>query len=134
MSAISADLARMMGVDETVLWSGSANTTATSGTLSESLENFKMAKIYTVGNSPDRASIITTLEPRFGASNYTLMYFPNYTIAGGTTTANTMYLQVFSDKTFKFLAGSKWVNGSFTQSITAYDFAMTKIIGVGRKN
>jgi len=127
-------VAQLLGVDETVLWTGSANTTATSGTLSESLENFNMAKIYTVGNSPDRASIITTVEPRFGSLNYTLMYFPNYTIAGGTTTENTMYLQVFSDKTFKFLAGSKWVNGTYTQSITAYDFAMTKIVGIGRKS
>lgn len=127
-------LQRLMGIDETVLWEGSANTTATTGTLSESLENFNTAKIYTrVVNSTDRASIITTVEPRYGDWNYTLMYFPNYTIGGGTTTENTMYLQVFRDKTFKLLAGSKWVNGTYTQSVTAYDFAMTKIVGIGRK-
>ena len=135
MSAISADLARMMGVDETLLWSGSMNTTATSGTLLESLENFNKAKIYTrVVNSTDRASIITTVEPRFGASDYTLMYFPNYSIGGGTTTQNVMYLQAFSDKTMKLLAGSKWVNGTYTQSITAYDFTITAIYGIGRKS
>ena len=62
MSAISADLARMMGVDETVLYSGTSDGSQTIP-LTESVMNFDRIRIYAKLWNDGGNSIITEFDP-----------------------------------------------------------------------
>lgn len=138
---LSADLARMLGVDETVLYSATGNNQSTI-TLNETPLNFHELKIYTRGTNwgPGTANKCN--------SNYFVDYdqfSTNYLVfqgvlQGGSTTGN----QYFVGANYSGTSGTTWTRFlSYTKNLNATgnaDWANTgfmsiyKVIGVGRKN
>lgn len=124
-----------MGIDETVLWEGTLGATATNIGMSESVKHFERLKVFIQckTNSIGRCKIIREIEPTFTESTpISLNYLEAYDRASSTTTMNMIYLQFTNETTASLLGGSKWVNNTFTNSITTYDFNIVKIVGIHR--
>jgi hypothetical protein len=125
--------------DETVLWSGTKNTTAGAETLSESYMNFDKIDIYlTFDNSlePQRAQSIT----RYYVGNHTTaqplyVYATANNIAANTLTTETLYISGSPNGTgFSLLAGIRQVNSTVTTGITTYNCNLKQIVGINRKS
>lgn len=122
-------------LDETVLWEGTVGATGTNINMSESIKNFERLKVFIQSktNSLGRCKIIREIEPTYTVSTpISLNYLEAYDRASTTTTMNMIYLQFTDETTASLLGGSKWVNNTFTNSITSYDFNIVKIVGVNR--
>ena len=146
MSAISADLARMMGVDETVLWSGSTKVnTNNTITLSEPLTAFNKFRIYDIpfriGSSPWLQQPIneTTLNNVDNGQNYLFGTVHGWVDSWNSTASGSKY------RGYCFYSGDSDLThilcmGSFINSIASsgkYDMRnegfIYKVVGIGRK-
>jgi hypothetical protein len=125
--------------DETVLWSGTKNTTAGAETLSESYMNFDKIDIYLTfdtASEPQRAQSIT----RYYVGNHTTaqplyVYATANNIAANTLTAETLYISGSPNGTgFSLLAGIRQVNSTVTTGITTYNCNLKQIVGINRKS
>ena len=129
LSGISADLARMMGVDETVL-ADNISVSATGFTLSEKASNFETIKIYgTYGN-------FTILQGRDDRLSWTC----DFCNTGSNNRLNRCYTVSSTDgihwnevKVFGFnqtaFTGNLYLNGG-----TDWWLETSKIVGIGRKS
>ena len=124
-----------MGVDETVLWSGSMNTTGVTVLLNDRIDNYTKYKVYThiIANGNERCPQIWEYEPYYTNMGLCRSFASPYNLAGGTDLMNVMYFEISGYNTFKLQAGTKYSNGSRTGSLGTYDFEVTKIVGVGKK-
>lgn len=132
LSGISADLARMMGVDETVLFEGEITGPSTYSAISEPISSFETVKIYAKLNrsTPDAGQWFE---------------FPTnkdyITILGGltnaTTSAGNAYYGIamlsFTGNEIKYYNGRQQMIGSTTAS-TSMNAGIYKVIGIGRKS
>jgi hypothetical protein len=125
--------------DETVLWSGTKNTTAGAETLSESYMNFDKIDIYLTfdtASEPQRAQSIT----RYYVGNHTTaqplyVYATANNIAANTLTTETLYISGSPNGTgFSLLAGTRQVNSTVTTGITTYNCNLKQIVGINRKS
>ena len=140
MSAISADLARMMGVDETVLYSAAAGNENTF-TLNETPMNFNEIKVYTRATNWGESTV------NRGGNNY---FFPIEQfklnrigmlgqMMGGTSTGNQYFVGAYYSGTSsttwtKYLGYVKAVNTTANADwANSGHMAIYKVIGVGRK-
>ena len=124
--------------NETVLWSGTLNNTATTINFTESLQNFEKIEFYCApGNQPiQRAPIVNTIYP--GSINPTgtmFAYLPVYNVASNTLTGEIMYISASENKLSACLIGGiRTVNfNTATTGVTAYNAAITKVVGINRK-
>lgn len=123
--------------DETVLWSGSKNTTAGIESLSESYMNFEKLGLYLTfdnSNTPQRAQNITTYYiANHGEGQPLYIYATANNIAANTLTAETMYISGSSaGNSFSLLGGIRQVNSTVTTGITAYNSYLKQIVGINR--
>ena len=147
LSGISADLARMMGVDETVLWSGSTKvTTANTITLSEPLTAFNKFRIYDVpfriGSSPylQQPLTETTLNNVDNGQNYLFGTVHGWVDTWQSTASGSKYRGYCfysgdSDLTHLLCMGSfinsMGLSGKYDMRNEGYIY---KIVGIGRRN
>lgn len=124
MSAISADLARMMGVDETVLYSGDYNGTTTSYALNDNISSFEKIKVYGMTNDSDMlfTEFYTSPQPR---------YFSFFGTWSGIQLKTRCY--VISNNTAFNNFGGVEVNFGSTTTGTHQHIGITKVIGIGRR-
>ena len=139
LSGISADLARMMGVDETVLFETTGlayDNTRNSITLSESCRNFYRIRLYLVNN--DLATDIKEFDPSVSAQSIT---FEVNTISNEPKYYIKAAVWTIGDTAFNYRAqanyyinngGTSLVNVSVNKS-TCY-VVPYKVIGIGRKS
>lgn len=124
-------LQRLMGIDETVLYTGNSNVTAF--TASEPLTNFREVIFY-VSPNPDTTVAKLTL-PMVGHNTSSLGLTYNSTWAGfaGGIQISTEYNHV-GMSAFQ-LAHGAWFGWAATGATTGtyYDACIYKIIGIGRK-
>lgn len=127
-----------IGNDETVLWSGELGATGTDIILSESIKNFERVRFYGLAKVNPLGRCIETCEVELNLTSlskpYGLAYFPLYDRAGGVTTMNMMYIQIYDEITISLLAGNKWRDGTYTNNLSTYDFNLVKVIGINRIN
>lgn len=139
MSAISADLARMMGVDETVLWSGNLPmTTGSTARCSESIYNFNKIKFlydasadgeyqhnsnYVVETDQTSATNRISWEDGFTiGNNWYNHYYNRFTVSNGTDLTLTN-------------ANCYWgYTATAGNSLTGHAGHFYKIVGIGRKS
>lgn len=136
MSAISADLARMMGVDETVLWEGDIAESGTTFNLNENINNFNKVSFYTQGVYRQNCSIST-----FEVGSDSSYRISTQSIDGGSTydwviNASLNGTSGSLVRSFLFTQGltatSRTVeNGSTTGALPV---GFRKVVGVGRKS
>ena len=124
--------------DETVLWSGTLQTTADSASLNESWKNFNGLRFYcSPGNQPDqRAQITHDISTESINSGTTFFsYLPVFNIASNSCTAEVLYVTGSNNgNTIGFNGGVRSVNfGTATTGVTSYNATIKKIIGVNRK-
>ena len=124
--------------NETVLWSGTLNTTGNTIKFTESLQNFERIDFYCApGNQPiQRAPTIDSIYP--GSINPTatmFAYLPVYNVASNTLTGEIMYISASENKLSACLIGGiRTVNfNAATTGVTAYNAAITRIVGINRK-
>ena len=133
IGVLSADLARMLGVDETVLFSGNATYTNFPLTLNEPMSSFDTIKFYWQPfNYPAKNWTVSEKIP-VGADDY-------YTLFDGIYNTGT---KSWFDVAFAFKEENgklNYISGAFTNwvSTTPGDastfLGMFKIVGIGRKN
>ena len=125
-----------IGNDETVLWSGALNTTGGSYQMTDSIQNFNKIKVYGKWNGNYAVSRGESIQ-EFSiddAGQAQLQYYPVFSnILSNVATQNIVSMYFYSDKTFNLGAGTKFVNGTATTGISTYDFNVTKVIGINRK-
>lgn len=144
---ISAELAKMMGVDETVIWdsqawinAGDANLSANSANINESIYNFKTIKIY-----HSRASFASNALPATNISEYDTSMISakgdlcelgaTFTQLGSNNGFNAYTLLKFTNGTNMMeIAGAQISYGSTAASYTKVYLHPYKVIGIGRKN
>lgn len=139
MGINSADLARMLGVDETVLWSGSVYTTANSIHLSESPISFNKIRTITVpdrGTEGQRPAQINDFDMGWNTqvdANF-FAQWQTHIIGSNTYSGETWYLSGLNgSQDFKLIAGTKQVNSTVSTGVTSYQGTLKQIIGIGRK-
>ena len=126
---------QLMGVDETVLWEGTAKVTNASGTLSESIDNFEYVEVYAqVSYNPNPQ--ITRFKVDYNTSNsYRFM------VAGQDGGAAHLYFYTIA------LTGTSFSIGRATGLMLSYSNlgsislislpstadGVVKIVGIGRK-
>ena len=125
--------------DETVLWSGARQTTG-SIQLSDSMWNYDAMDIYVC---PDYNTYSTrmgyqitrlTVIPQTGAQDQLLCYAKSDRIASNTYLSELFYLRFNPNgESVDFSPGIKWSNNTVTTGVTAFNGAVTKIIGINRK-
>lgn len=131
-------VAQLLGVDETVLWSGTLQTTANSASLNESWKNFNGLRFYCApGNQPDQRAMIThdISTESIGSSTNFFSYLPVFNIASNSCTAEVLYVTGSNaGNTIGFLGGVRSVNfGTATTGVTSYNATIKKIVGINRK-
>ena len=127
-------VAQLLGVDETVLWSGTMNTIAQTGTVSENINSFNKIQIWARRNvnGLGRAGIVQEFYPTVNTDNNVYLY-PVYTdMAANTLFQNMMYV-TFTGNNFGLLRGWQKQGTNETTGVSAYGFNIEKIIGIGRK-
>ena len=133
----SAGIVRI-GNDETVLWSGSKNTTAGSESLYDNMWNYNKVDFYLTFDTtepPQRAQCIT----RYYVGNHTTaqplyVYLTANNIASNTLTAEVMYFSGNQNgNSFGLLGGIRRVNSTVSTGITSYNAKLVEIRGIGRK-
>jgi len=133
-------VAQLLGVDETVLWSGARQTTGTIQ-LSESMWNYNTMDIYVcpdyntysarMGYQITRLTVI----PQIDNNEQLLCYAKSNRIASNTYLSELFYLRFNPDgSSVDFSPGIKWSNNTVTTGVTAFTGAVTKIVGIGRKS
>ena len=130
-------LKRALGVDETVLWEGSLTTSTNTVSLSEPTGNFERIKVYVTptGITDGWYSIFElSLRYRSSFSNDSLAQITISERHSNVTTQNLIYLHFTAGygEGLKLESGSKWVGSTFTEGVTTYNFAVTKVVGVHR--
>ena len=124
-------IAQLLGVDETVLFSGEVNRTTSTADLSEPISNFNRVKILCNLNrdTPDA--------PQWFEFNTNIEY---YTMIGGLTNAVTTAGQAYMGEAMVSLSGGKidYYNGKQLQwGVTAVannkNASIYQVIGIGRK-
>ena len=135
MSAISADLARMMGVDETVLWSGSAYMGAFTANLSEPATAFKticfVSKPHPNNMWQDKLYFDTTLVTDNNHQGSITIF--GHAGGGGVRINNAQFNMSGNSKTIYFNESRQFniiTNSVTTASVSGY---ITKIVGIGRR-
>lgn len=127
-------LKRALGVDETVLWTGTVGSTGSTKDLSEDTRNFEKIRVYTQVSTgtTERCVQIFDLALKF-SSTQALAFVHVDNISGGNLLSEIIYL-CFQAKanTFSLLAGCKWSNGTFSQNVSNYDFNIVKVSGIHR--
>ena len=128
-------LQRLMGIDETVLWEGSMNTTEQTGQFSEKPNNFRILRTVTLPDvAGQRPAQINDFDLSWNADNDNLYaQWQTYNIGANTYSGQTWYLSGCNGLDFKLIAGVKQINGTVTTGITAYNGSLRKVIGIGRK-
>ena len=125
-------LQRLMGIDETVLYS--ANTGVTAFTASEPLTNFKEVVFYVAPNSNDTTVSKITL-PMTGHNTETiaLTYHSTWNGFKGGIQISTEYTNT-GMSAFQLISGA-WFGwaGNTVNTGTYYEACIYKIIGIGRK-
>lgn len=128
-------LKRALGVDETVLWTGSLGATGTSETLSESIYNFNAIEVHCWPNK----SVTTQRSPQ--VSKFTLptsittafFYCKTQNLESGVYYSEVIYVNVSNGTSFQLAQGHRWQDNTQTKSIDDYRGAVCKIVGIGRK-
>lgn len=123
--------------DETVLWTGSLNSTSTTAPLSEVTSNFEKIKVYIQPNGYNIQSTLVqelVLNYRSDFSNDAVAFVQVSEIHSSITTQATLYLHFTGayGTGLKLEAGSKWVGSTLTDGITSYPCSIVKIVGVNR--
>lgn len=123
--------------DETVLWTGSINTTSTTASLSEATNNFEKIKVYIQANGYNVQSTVVhelVLNYRSDFSNDAVAFVQASEIHSSITTQCTIYLHFTGSfgTGLKLESGSKWVGDVLTEGVTAYPFKLVKVVGVNR--
>ena len=139
LSGISADLARMMSVDETLLWSGNSGQLTADRILTlqltEAASSFEKVEIYN-NCSYGNGTHVTVLAHNDSSENN---QYP-ISVAGGNADGNSYYVDKgyvkFSGTSAIFGGGSRF---NFTSPTTGNistnrGFTTIKIIGIGRKS
>ena len=127
-------VAQLLGVDETVLWEGSLNTTAQNAALSESLANFEYVEMYAypatayTGQRAAQGRKFITLS----SDTNTFYHIKTDNIESNVYYGEDMYVSI-ADTAVKLAAGCRWTGNTYTSAVTAYRGALTKIVGIGRK-
>lgn len=138
-SAISADIARMLGVDETVLWSGDELT----ATVSESLTNFETIKIYAHWTYNGTFTTRTMSEIPGSAINFNLFAITPAKTTTQDTSANVytlaslykvndLNITPINKSRIQYAAAETSTMASNTYSNIDV-LKLTKIVGIGRK-
>ena len=142
LSGISADLARMMGVDETVLYSGIkaiGNAGSATYSLSETPLNFNTIKVLwclqadtiTSGDMSNKGIGSFEFQPDISIKNYT--YIHSVMNGSNSTTAFSLY---DIDTNINNIRTTSWDVKSVLrgQASNGQWFHIYKIVGIGRKN
>ena len=127
-------LKRALGVDETVLWTGTVGSTGSTKDLSEDTRNFEKIRVYTQVSTgtTERCVQIFDLALKF-SSTQALAFVHVDNISGGNLLSEIIYLCFQANaNTFSLLAGCKWSNGTFSQNVSNYDFNIVKVSGIHR--
>lgn len=130
-------LKRALGVDETVLWTGSISNTTASGSLSEATGNFERIKVYIRATGvTDQSTVVHELSLVYRSNNGydALTYVSAYEKHSNVTTQNMIYIHFTGayGTGVKLESGSKWVGSVFTEGVTTYNFALVKVVGIHR--
>ena len=123
--------------DETVLWSGVANSTSFSGALSENIHNFKYLEIYAAPSTAylsARANQGTKFIVSGNTASDYFYYVRSDNIESNSYWGEIMYVDIYNGGTdFTLINGCRWQNNSsFWTGIGNYRGAITNIIGIGR--
>lgn len=127
-------LKQALGVDETVLWTGTVGSTGSTKDLSEDTRNFEKIRVYTQVSTgtTERCVQIFDLALKF-SSTQALAFVHVDNISGGNLLSEIIYLCFQANaNTFNLLAGCKWSNGTFSQNVSNYDFNIVKVSGIHR--
>ena len=122
--------------DETVLWSGSANTTAFSADLPENVHNFKYLEIYAAPSTAFLAARVNQCT-KFVVSGDALgngfYYVKTDNIESNTYYGEILYVNMYNGgNSFSFSKGCRWVGTALTTGVSDYRGAVTMIVGVNR--
>lgn len=124
--------------DETVLWSGhiQQSNTTTPVSLSESVNNFQYIDIYICPNwntySTQMADQITRLTVKQIGSNETLFtYAKSERIEANAYHSEIFYVTIQGEQ-FYVRPGVKWAGSTYTNNVTTFIGALTKIVGINR--
>ena len=138
-------LQRLMGIDETVLYSAapaSSTPVTTVFNLNEDARNFNKLKIVINPWQQNGYSVMQRPAQEFiwdisyiPLSNMIYAHAPCWSIAGGQLNYEVWYLSGSRDTTtaFSMLNGIKAVNGTYSTA-TTMDGSILKIVGIGRKS
>ena len=139
LSGISADLARMMGVDETVLWSGAVSGVNVPIVLSESLNNFNKVKFKL---SMDNCNNEVVYDDYVDSRTYYGLTLNN--MSNSVVYMNWLKLSANDTHDTLIITATKNVEWNGTTTATAptqsrvnWEWtcrALSHIIGIGRKN
>ena len=128
-------LKRALGVDETVLWSGSLGATGSSQALSESIYNFSAIEIHCWPNknlTTQRAPQVSKFTlPTSQVTNF--FYCKTQNLESGTYYSEVIYVNVSNGTSFQLAQGHRWQDNTQTKSIDDYRGSVCKIVGIGRK-
>ena len=137
LSGISADLARMMGVDETLLWSGTLTATGQNFVLSESYKNFNKFKMcLNMDDGHQEIYVnITTINTAYGFSwgqtNPTDCYVNWIGLGFSTDTTGS----IVRSKALNYLNSTTSVSPNQCRNNWEWTCrALTAIYGIGRKS
>lgn len=130
-------VAQLLGVDETVLWEGAISTTAQSGTMIDQPKNYNYLDLYFKWNgnySAGRAVQVRRFVPDNLVEALYSMYASVYNIMGGVQYKDTIYVNCSNDKGITLVAGKRQNDQTYTSNVTAYNFNLVKVVGIGKKN
>ena len=138
-------VAQLLGVDETVLWSGepeASTTTAKKYQLSENLRNFKKFKVvFNAWNQVSSGGIQRpaqefTFNLGWNLNNEPVYAnFPAIGIGGQQAVTNYWYLSGGTGNITELglLNGARWSGSNYSNSVTSMSGSILQIIGIGRK-
>lgn len=121
--------------DETVLWSGSANTTAFTGQLSEAISHFQYVDFYAAPNTAymeARAQQCTRFKAGASYEPTVFYYVRTENMESNVYISEIIYINATNGTAFTFSQGCRWNGTSYTTGISAYRGAITKIVGINR--
>lgn len=123
------------GLDETVLWSGSANTTAFTGELSEAISHFQYVDFYAAPNTAymeARAQQCTRFKAGASSEPTVFYYVRTDNMESNVYIGEIIYVNATNGTAFTFSNGCRWNGTAYTTGISAYRGAITKIVGINR--
>lgn len=122
--------------DETVLWSGSANTTTFSADLPENVHNFKYLEIYAAPSTAylsARVNQCTKFVVSGDAQGNGFYYVKTDNMESNIYYGEILYVNMYNGgNSFTFSNGCKWVGTALTTGISSYRGAVTMIVGISR--